>query len=148
MNSKLSPVHAGRRVAIDFYPLPHLRQDFMPDSIAESQSPVITRPILVKLLFAFLLLSQQLGITHAISHLGAETASSNYKKQLPTETQCLQCLAFASIGSGLPSSPSTLSALAVPPDTDVRTCADKPLPSALRAFNPRAPPVLPPTLYS
>jgi hypothetical protein len=117
-----------------------------PDS--REPNPVITRPILVKLLFAFLLLSQQLGITHAISHLGAETASSSYKKQLPTETQCLQCLAYASIGSGLPSSPSLLSALATPPDIFFSAGAEKPLPSAPRAFNPRAPPVLSPTLYS
>lgn len=106
------------------------------------------RPILVKLLFAFLLLSQQFGITHSISHLAPETASSNYKKQLPTEAQCLQCLAFAAIGSGLTSSPSTLSALAVPSDTAVGAHAGMPLPAARRHFNPRAPPVLSPTLHS
>jgi hypothetical protein len=120
----------------------------MPVAIAESKSPVITRPILVKLLFAFVLLSQQLGITHAISHLSAETSSSNYKKQLPSETQCLQCLAFASVGSALASSPPTLSALTVPSDTAARAGTDKPLPPALRLFNPRAPPILSPTLHS
>ncbi|MDB5854665.1 MAG: hypothetical protein JWR22_2706 [Herminiimonas sp.] len=109
---------------------------------------MITRPILVKLLFAFLLLSQQLGITHAISHLGAETTASNVKKQLPAETQCMQCLAFASIGSGLTGSPSASSAVAVPADTSAGHHASTPLRAPLRIFNPRAPPVPSPTPYS
>jgi hypothetical protein len=116
--------------------------------IAKSSIPVKPRSILVKLLFAFLLLSQQSGITHSISHLAPETASSNYKKQLPTEAQCLQCLAFAAIGSGLTSSSSTLSALAVPSDITVGARAGKPLPANRRHFNPRAPPLLSPTLHS
>jgi hypothetical protein len=52
-----------------------------------------------------MLLSQQLGIAHEISHLSSrETSGANGKsghRPLPAEMQCSACLAFAAVGSVL-----------------------------------------------
>ena len=62
------------------------------------------------LLSLLLLLSQQMGIAHAVSHLsdvrqdGRQQTSQN--KQLPIEQTCEQCLAYAQLGSGLTSAPA------------------------------------------
>jgi hypothetical protein len=104
---------------------------------------VKSRPILAYVVLAFLLFTQQLGITHAISHLSSDTtSSSSQKKLLPGETQCAQCLAFAALDSGLTGSLPTISVFAVPDDTTIAFVTGNPLPSDFRPFNPRAPPVL------
>lgn len=92
--------------------------------------------------FAFLLLSQQLGLAHAISHLSTRAESGSVqKKSLPPELQCEQCLHFSALGSGLPGAPPALvlhdltNALAASPEQPVF------LPTTTRAFDSRAPPV-------
>lgn len=94
--------------------------------------------------FAFLLLlSQQLGISHAITHLSADASSgSTQKKQLPAERQCEQCLSYAALDSGLTSSSPAFQRPADPIDTCVEVMFTTPRPAIIRAFEPRAPPFL------
>lgn len=112
---------------------------------AASISPtVIVRRAFAHIAFAFLLLvSQQLGMAHAVSHLSQDSRSGSVqKKQLPAELQCDQCLAFAAIGAGLTSSPPSLPQFLAPRETSVEVPLAKELPAAPRAFDSRAPPVL------
>ncbi|HJV83206.1 hypothetical protein [Noviherbaspirillum sp.] len=89
-----------------------------------------------------LLVTQQLGITHAISHLSSATTSGKVQdKQLPAELQCEQCLAFAAIGAGLAGSPPPLVLLAMPSETGTDIPLAAQLPPVPRAFDSRAPPV-------
>jgi hypothetical protein len=91
--------------------------------------------------FAFLLLSQQLGVTHAVTHIASDAGSGSLdKKQLPIELQCKQCLAFAALGSGLVGSPPSVIHPHAVTDTVIPAPPAKLLPAALRAFNSRAPP--------
>ncbi len=92
--------------------------------------------------FAFLLLlSQQLGISHAITHLSADASSgSTQKKQLPAERQCEQCLSFAALDSGLTGSSPTFERPAGPIDAYGEVMFTAPRPAIIRAFEPRAPP--------
>ena len=96
----------------------------------------------VHIAFAFLLLlSQQLGMSHAITHLSADaSASSTQKKQLPAERQCEQCLSFAALDSGLTGSPPAFQRPADPIDVDVKVMLAAPRPANIRAFEARAPP--------
>jgi hypothetical protein len=104
--------------------------------------PVKVRPVLAYIAFAFMLLSQQLGIVHAISHLSSDVhTSASQKKQLPAELQCAQCLAFAAIGSGLTSAASPLALPNAVTDAHVAAARIVELPSPSRAFDSRAPPV-------
>jgi hypothetical protein len=92
----------------------------------------------------FLLLSQQLGIAHAISHFSSDRVSrSTHEKPLPAEMQCSQCLAFAAIGSALNSAPAALPAAQPVSWLPIAPPLVKPLPSTLRAYHSRAPPVTP-----
>lgn len=91
--------------------------------------------------FAFLLLSQQLGFAHAISHLSARVDSGSVqKKSLPAELQCEQCLHFSALGSGLTSSAPALALPAATAAPFIPIRAEAPHPRALRAFDSRAPP--------
>lgn len=60
----------------------------------------IRQTLLPALLALLLLMTQQMGLAHAVSHLSNPQGSSQ-KKQLPIEQVCDQCLAFAQIGSAL-----------------------------------------------
>jgi len=104
--------------------------------------PVNIRRIVAHLAFAcFLLLSQQLGIVHAISHIASDSSLSESKrKQLPKELQCEQCLAFAAIGSGLTSSPISIAPVFLPSAAPVTALHAYLLPPAGRLFDSRAPP--------
>jgi hypothetical protein len=104
---------------------------------------VIFHRTFIHIALAFLLLlSQQLGISHAITHLstGAD-AGSLQKKQLPVEKQCAQCLAFAAVDSGLASSSPAFIRPAGPEDGYAGMLFTGPLPAAILAFESRAPPV-------
>ena len=91
--------------------------------------------------FAFLLLSQQLGLAHAISHLSSRAESGSVqKKSLPPELQCEQCLHFSALGSGLPGTPPTLVLHALTDAPAALPTAPAFLPAATRAFDSRAPP--------
>jgi hypothetical protein len=104
---------------------------------------VNVRRVFAHLAFAcFLLLSQQLGIVHAISHISADSSLSDSKREpLPKELQCEQCLSFAGIGSGLTGSPARITQLVLPNEAPAGKPFTKPLPPAGRIFDSRAPPV-------
>jgi len=103
-----------------------------------------SRRFLARIAFAFaLLLSQQLGIAHAISHFSSDTSSGGLdQKQLPGEMQCGQCLAFAAIGSALNGQPPTFCLPFQSPQPAPAAPLAKPLLSLTRAFDSRAPPVV------
>jgi hypothetical protein len=60
----------------------------------------IHRTIHHALLALLLLLSQQMGISHEVTHLASKPGSQT-GQPVPLEKSCDQCLAFASIGSAL-----------------------------------------------
>jgi hypothetical protein len=102
------------------------------------------RQRLVPILLAFLLLlSQQLAIAHAVSHLSSDLApSTSHDKHLPGAMQCDRCLSFASIGSALPTPPLCFFFDLPPSRVAVGTPAGQFLSRTICAFNSRAPPVL------
>jgi hypothetical protein len=103
---------------------------------------VIVHRTFIHVAFAFLLLlSQQLGISHAITHLSACANSSSLQKQkLPAEKQCEQCLSFAALDSGLTSSSSAFLRPAGPVNAYAEVLFIGPLSAAILAFESRAPP--------
>lgn len=100
---------------------------------------MLRRRALPLLLAFFLLLSQQMGMAHGVSHLSQDAASS-HDQTLPAEIQCEQCLAFASLSAA---PPALLPIIVLHQPKDVvspglykqilRTCA-------IPAFESRAPP--------
>ena len=96
------------------------------------------------LLSLLLLLSQQMGIAHAVSHLsdgrqdGRQKTSQN--KQLPIEQACEQCLAYAQLGSGLTSAPALPLLQAATSLVIDSTTAQYFSPRTVYAFQSRAPP--------
>ncbi|RZI44194.1 hypothetical protein EGT07_01835 [Herbaspirillum sp. HC18] len=101
------------------------------------------RQVLAYLALACLLLTQQLGMVHAITHIARDApARSLDEKQLPAEMQCAQCLAFAAIGTGLTGSPPSAVFFTASTETFNAVLPVKPLPAAPRAFDSRAPPIL------
>lgn len=100
----------------------------------------IRRYIQHALLALLLLLSQQMGIAHAVSHLSNANHKISQNKQLPIEQTCEQCLVYAQIGSAL-TSPATLPLV----DAVARLVIDTVLlqhfsPATIFAFHSRAPP--------
>jgi hypothetical protein len=95
------------------------------------------------ILLAFLLLlSQQMGMAHAISHLSSGlTSSASHDKHLPSQMQCDQCVAFASIGSAVPNPPVSLFVDISTNRVAVDARIGKLLFRTIRAFDSRAPPV-------
>jgi hypothetical protein len=72
----------------------------------------VRRPIVYVLLSLLLVLSQQMGISHALSHLSTSRGGAALSvqqnggevraaKQLALDQSCDQCLAFAQIGTAL-----------------------------------------------
>lgn len=106
--------------------------------------PVKLRQFAIRLLLAFsLLLSQQLGMAHAVTHLSSDLSSSGgHDKQLPSEMQCAQCHAFASIGAGLVSPPFSWLAALDSQWVFVAAPDALPLRRLIRAFDSRAPPAV------
>jgi hypothetical protein len=102
---------------------------------------VKARRVLALVAFALVLLSQQLGMAHALSHVATD-AGSVQKKQLPAELQCGQCLAFAAIGSGLPGSPPSFHAPPLEAVAAIAPASRPGFPAPYRAFDSRAPPRL------
>lgn len=101
------------------------------------------RRTLAYIAFTFLLLSQQLGISHAISHISSDATPAGFeKKQLPAEMQCAQCVLFAALGSGLNGPPPSVTFPPALTDTAIAPLFFQLLPPAFRAFDSRAPPVL------
>lgn len=100
---------------------------------------MLRRRALPLLLAFFLLLSQQMGMAHGVSHLSPDAASS-HDQTLPAEIQCEQCLVFASLSAA---PPALLPVIALHQSKDIvspglhkqilRSCA-------IPAFESRAPP--------
>ncbi|QDZ29624.1 hypothetical protein [Noviherbaspirillum sp. UKPF54] len=90
-----------------------------------------------------LLLSQQLAMAHAVSHLSSDNASGMARqKQLPPELQCDQCLAFAAIGSAVNAPPHDF---VIGQSVNLHDALAAPCPllaSPQRVFDSRAPPVV------
>jgi hypothetical protein len=93
------------------------------------------------LLALFLLLSQQMGMAHAVSHIPHHASSgASHDQSPPSEIECSECLGFAAMGAALPS-PSLVASF------DQASClADIVLPAEklraypVRLFDSRAPP--------
>jgi hypothetical protein len=115
---------------------------------------ILKRNIVYALLSLLLVLSQQLGIVHAVSHLSdgrhasqqvqqlqqQERADSSVSKNLALDQSCEQCLAFAQIASavGTPFYSFPAASHAAP----VASLADTPLACqrTVCVFQSRAPP--------
>lgn len=103
---------------------------------------MLRRRALPLLLAFFLLLSQQMGMAHGVSHIShiPPDAASSHDQTLPAEIQCEQCLVFASLSAA---PPALLPVIALHQSKDIvspglykqilRTCA-------IPAFESRAPP--------
>lgn len=107
-------------------------------------------PAIHLVLVLLLLLSQQMALTHALTHISPPAVSGTQSgaqsrtqsdDQLPREMQCMKCFAFASVGSALASSPHAWSADLIPGWIDIPGPATTPLRNAFRAFDSRAPPL-------
>lgn len=100
----------------------------------------IRRSIQHGLLALLLLLSQQMGIAHAVSHLSDASHKTSQNKQLPIEQTCGQCLAYAQIGSAL-TGPSVLPLVQAAPALVIDTVLPQHFsPRTVFAFHSRAPP--------
>lgn len=100
-----------------------------------------TRNLLCLLLACLLVAIQQFGFAHALTHVGNPPENTSRKdKQHPAERVCIECVAFAQIGSGL-----TGTVCAAPPAATafefapVRAGAFSPV--FLAVFRSRAPPI-------
>lgn len=99
------------------------------------------RPALRHALLALLLLlSQQLGVTHAVSHLSAPPQRASQDQQLPVDQSCEQCLAFASIGSALTNPPFVFLVGPAHYALPVALPSGNFVPRTIAAFRSRAPP--------
>ncbi|HEX2531443.1 MAG TPA: hypothetical protein VHK70_08225 [Burkholderiaceae bacterium] len=66
----------------------------------------IRQTFLHALLALLLLLSQQMGVAHAVSHLAPDDyQEKSQDKRLPNEKPCDQCIAFAHLDSALANPP-------------------------------------------
>jgi hypothetical protein len=106
---------------------------------------VKTRSVIVRWLLALLLLvSQQLAVVHAVSHISdARPHASQHKRQdkQPAEQSCAQCLAFAQIDSAI--NGSTIPAIDTGVAEAVRVVARarRAGTDTFSAFRSRAPPI-------
>lgn len=94
------------------------------------------------LLALLLLLSQQMALAHAVTHIRQPVESgSTTDDGLPDELQCIKCFAFASVGTALSSAAlSWFIALDARWSTPAGIVIH-PRRSLLRAFDSRAPPL-------
>jgi hypothetical protein len=148
-NKSRQRVAVCHRPAIKFLQMQH-NCNMMPDQadyrvFDENSETLFVKPqrIFSHLAFAlFLLLSQQLGIAHAISHFSSDRISrSTHEKPLPAEMHCSQCLAFAAIGSALNSASATFATVLPVSWLPIAPPIARPIPFTHRAYHSRAPPV-------
>lgn len=114
------------------------------------------RTALHVVLMLLLLFSQQTGMSHAVTHFlhsaaysadspsgSAITAgiATRHESTLPGDMQCIKCLAFASIGSGLVDAAPPRFADPESGRHHVEGAVAARLPFLIRAFDSRAPPV-------
>lgn len=100
----------------------------------------IRQTLLPALLTLMLLLSQQLGYLHALSHLSDGSDNPLHSKQVPVEKACEQCLAFAQLDAAAPVALDLpLVHVAVYPLPEVRSPQQLAL-AFLSVFHSRGPP--------
>jgi hypothetical protein len=103
---------------------------------------VIRRQTILYALLAFLLLlSQQMGFAHLVTHFSdLPRYGTSDGEQLPVQHACERCLAFAQVGSALTdhvfSLPPYIARVVVP----VANLTPGFYPEPIRAFHSRAPP--------
>lgn len=102
----------------------------------------ISRLFFPALLALVLLLSQQMGYAHDISHLSDTSRNTSQNKQLPAEQVCDQCLAFAQIGAALTSQPVGFFADRIPGAAPLVGLTQIVAPRTVCVFHSRAPPPL------
>lgn len=102
----------------------------------------LRRTLLTALLALMLLLSQQLGHMHAMSHLADGAANPAHSKQLPVEKVCELCLAFSAVGTALTGSAHMPSAFTASYPLPVVTAPHFPALARITAFHSRAPPAI------
>lgn len=106
--------------------------------------PVKLQRILAQIALAFLLLTQQGGIQHAISHFSesgtGQSQARMEKKQLPSETHCTLCLELAALGTGLHGDGINLPAVAAHRHGISAPAPNTPPTPSIRLFDSRAPP--------
>jgi hypothetical protein len=101
-----------------------------------------TRNYLCLLMACLLVAIQQIGFAHALTHLANPAQKSSGSDKLhPAEKVCIECVAYAQIGSGL-----TGAALPVLPPAPNIAAAASPFrsfsPEFTPAFRSRAPPAI------
>ena len=98
------------------------------------------------LLALLLVLSQQMGIAHALAHglphAPAKQGPSHDAKSLAPDQGCEQCLAFAQIGSALDTPCHFFPASRNVPSPAVLLAAQPACQRTVCVFQPRAPPIL------
>jgi hypothetical protein len=87
-----------------------------------------------------LLLTQQMGFAHAISHLSDFSSSSVKVKQVPSEQVCEHCLAFAQVGSALSSDAGLFQATPLAPEVALPRATQTYVARTVCVFQSRAPP--------
>ncbi|MES2933493.1 MAG: hypothetical protein V4805_08410 [Pseudomonadota bacterium] len=92
------------------------------------------------LLSLLLLLSQQMAIAHAVSHLADGDQRSRSEKSLPIDSVCEHCLAFAQIGGVLASGANLLLPIALSTTVLVEAVNDTHCRRTVCVFLSRAPP--------
>lgn len=102
----------------------------------------LRRTLLTALLALMLLLSQQLGHMHAMSHLADGGANPAHSKQLPVEKICELCLAFSAVGTALTGPAHTLPVFAASYPLAVVAAPQFPALARVTAFHSRAPPAI------
>jgi hypothetical protein len=94
------------------------------------------------LLALVLLLSQQIGHAHGISHLSDKNQHSQHNKSVPVEQSCDQCLALAQIGSALNGHICSIQAQVPVPVRHLPVASSVIVSGSTSAFQSRAPPFL------
>jgi hypothetical protein len=95
------------------------------------------------LLACLLVVIQQLGFAHALSHLANPNSQQSSRKdtQHPAEKVCIECVVFAQIGAGLTGQAPRVAAAA--PQLEVVAAPARVFdPEFIPAFQSRAPPAL------
>jgi hypothetical protein len=98
------------------------------------------RTIHAVLLALLLLLSQQMGMAHAVTHWSGKPDSRS-EQPIPLDKACDQCLAFAAIGSALTAKGWVAPLPAMAANVFTVTAGEPYFPIILRAFHSRAPPL-------
>lgn len=100
------------------------------------------QPLLHALLVLLLIISQQFGFAHAVSHLSDPARHGNaHHKHLPSEHSCPQCLSFAQLGSALPPLVFRLPVAANPEASPESRLSYSVHTRTISAFRSRAPPL-------